>query len=158
MIEFFLSKVWAFIFGVAVVALILNIFHSMNSGAHSRYAMRSLDELSDTIDEIGDREHHCRVEIPLEDILPRGSSLTVLGDVLRLEVEGEDYYREIPEVVLIERGAGTESEVQSLRCQQGDTLVVSLQKEAITIHCLCSSISSSIESTIRSQSCRVLYT
>lgn len=156
MIEFFLSKVWAFIFGVAVITMILSIFHTLNSSARSEYAVRTLNELSATIDELGDTEEYCRMRIPLKDVVPKGGFLIVQEDVIRLNVEDNDYYSEITEVVVIEKVAGKENEVRWIRCLHDDTLVVISQQEETKIYCI-PSTSSSIESTSLSQSPAVLY-
>ena len=75
MMEFFLSKVWLFVCGMAVTAVLVLAFSGMGHSVTDDEAQRRVSQLANVLDSVSDSPNHLNITISIADFLPEDGSV-----------------------------------------------------------------------------------
>ncbi len=79
MMEFFLSKVWLFVCGLAVTAVLVLAFSGMDHSVASDEVQRRVSQLADTLDSVSYSPNGMNVTISMDDFLPDPGSVAKIS-------------------------------------------------------------------------------
>ena len=74
MMEFFLSKVWLFVCGIAVTGVLLMAFSGMDHSVTDQESQRRVVQLAEVLDSVSDTPANVQISVTVADYLPQGSS------------------------------------------------------------------------------------
>jgi hypothetical protein len=79
MMEFFLSKVWLFVSGLAVTAVLVLAFSGMDHSVAIDEVQRRVSQLADTLDSVSYSPNGMNVTIAVDDFLPEPGSVAKIS-------------------------------------------------------------------------------
>ena len=80
MMEFFLSKVWLFICGIAVTAVLVMAFSGMDHSVTDDEAQRRVTQLAGILDSVSFSPNSVNLTITVDDFLPEDGSVVLMGE------------------------------------------------------------------------------
>jgi hypothetical protein len=123
MIEFFLSKVWLFVCGIAVTAVLVMAFSGMDQSVTDDETQRRATQFADVLDSVADSAGSVQMKISVADYLPDQWSVVCLSNgYLSMQTGAEKRYAPLHATMVISDQNGPISG----KCQRaaGDVLVV----------------------------------
>ncbi len=91
MIEFFLSKFWMMLFGLALLAAVGGAFSQMNEDIGSLEAQSAAEQISDALYSVFYSPEGSTAILVLEDILSSDCSVTIANGTVLVKWRGEHY-------------------------------------------------------------------
>jgi hypothetical protein len=79
MMEFFLSKVWLFVCGLTVTAVLVLAFSGLDNSVANDEAQRRVSQLADVLDSVSCSTNGLNVTIAVADFLPDTSSMAKIS-------------------------------------------------------------------------------
>ncbi|MGD0817750.1 MAG: hypothetical protein ABR986_05050 [Methanomassiliicoccales archaeon] len=80
MMEFFLSKVWLFVCGIAITAVLVLAFSGMDHSVNDDEAQRRVAQLADVLDSVSESPNNVQMTITVSDYLPEGRSVIMISE------------------------------------------------------------------------------
>jgi hypothetical protein len=135
MMEFVLSKVWLFIGGLTLLAVVLASFGSLNSNLQEDRDVEAAEGFSDVVQKMASAPG-CRMSFSGDEVVPEGARFTFQAGAIIAERGGHQRIVPVPiDVELIEGGRPVESlaigraDVILLRSVEGpEGTIVQLEK------------------------------
>jgi hypothetical protein len=78
MMEFFLSKVWLFVCGIAVTGVLLMAFSGLDHSVTDDELQRRVVQLAEVLDSVSDAPANVQMTIAVADYVPEGSSSVLI--------------------------------------------------------------------------------
>jgi hypothetical protein len=78
MMEFFLSKIWLFVCGFAVTAVLVMAFSGMDHTVTDDEAQRRISQLADALDSVSTSTGNIDMTISVSDFLPEDESVIII--------------------------------------------------------------------------------
>ena len=111
MMEFFLSKVWLFICGIAVTAVLVLAFSGMDHSVTDDEAQRRVSQLADILDSVSFSPNSLNMTITVGDFLPEDRSVVLIAKgYVTIESGTERRYATLHSTIIINDWNGTISE------------------------------------------------
>jgi hypothetical protein len=130
MMEFFLSKVWLFVCGIAVTGVLVLAFSGLGHSLADDESQRRVAQMADALDSVSDSPDHVHMTIRVADYLPDGRSHLVMSKgYICIESGGERKYAIIHSSISIYDSNGTGSD--SLTLVHGDVLLVAKASKGV---------------------------
>jgi hypothetical protein len=82
MMEFFLSKLWLFVCGIVVTAVLVMAFSGMDHSVTVDEAQRRAAQMADVLDSVSDSPGNVHMTIAVADFLPDDRSLILISEGL----------------------------------------------------------------------------
>jgi len=87
MIEFFLSKIWTVIFGLALVISVVASFSAIDSGTENDMMERGLQEFSLVLSEVSRFDSGSSLDLELRSFLPKGGMMVISSTYIKCVLE-----------------------------------------------------------------------
>ena len=122
MMEFFLSKVWLFVCGIAVTAVLVMAFSGMDHAVTGNEAQRRVVQMADVLDSLP-ISSKVQMSIAVSDYLPEaGSRMNISPGFLSLVTGSERCYASLHSTIILTGFDG--SVVGNVTLVHGDVLLV----------------------------------
>ena len=123
MMEFFLSKVWLFVCGIAVTGVLLMAFSGMDHSVTDDESQRRVLQLAEVLDSVSDAPANVHMTIIVADYVPEGSSsVLITKGYVCLDSGTERCYASLHSAFVISGRNG--AEVNDLTLSYGDILLL----------------------------------
>ena len=134
MMEFFLSKVWLFVCGIIVTAVLVMAFSGMDHAVSGTEAQHRVVQMADVLDSLSDSPT-VQMRIAVSDYLPQaGSTMRIYQGYLSLVTGNEKCYASLHSTVILTGIDGRLAE--NITLVHGDVLIVhreTTKKECISV-------------------------
>jgi hypothetical protein len=90
MMEFFLSKIWLFVCGIAVTAVLVMAFSGMDRSVADDEAQQRVVQMADVLDSVSDSPNNVQMTIAVADFLPEDRSVFQLSEGYVCIVSGDE--------------------------------------------------------------------
>jgi hypothetical protein len=122
MMEFFLSKVWLFVCGIAVTSVLVLAFSGLGHSVTDDESQRRVAQMASALDSVSDSPDHVQMTIRVADYLPDVEShLQMSNGYICIESGSERKYAIMHSLVSLNDGSGS----ADLTLVYGDVLLVS---------------------------------
>jgi hypothetical protein len=123
MMEFFLSKVWLFVCGIAVTGVLLMAFSGMDHSVIDDEAQRRVVQLAEVLDSVSDSPANVQLTMTVADYVPDGSSSVLISKgYVCFDSGTERKYAVLHSAIVLAGRNGTV--VENLTLVHGDILLV----------------------------------
>ena len=123
MMEFFLSKVWLFVCGIAVTAVLVLAFSGMDHSVTDGETQRRVAQLAQVLDSVSDSPGHLCMMVPVADYLQDGRSVVVISHgYVSIQTGADRCYAPLHAAIVLTDDNGTASDNCTL--VHGDVLIV----------------------------------
>jgi hypothetical protein len=133
LIEFFLSKIWATVFGVALITVLLLSFQTMDSGTERDLSENACQEMVNLLEGIADLGTGSTYMIDMDDILAQEGRMEITGSTVRSFLSDQEvaFALEVPLVLLMN---GHTHELFRLELTGDSVLHLEVAKEELMLH------------------------
>ena len=108
MMEFFLSKIWLFVCGIAVTAVLVLAFSGMDHSVTNDEAQRRVSQLADVLDSVSCSTSDVNITIAVTDFLPQDSSVArIANGYVSVESGAERQYAALHSTIVLTDRSGT---------------------------------------------------
>lgn len=123
MMEFFLSKVWLFVCGIAVTGVLVLAFSGMDHSVTDDESQRRVVQLADVLDSVSESPDTVQMTIAVADYLPDGhSSVLITKGYVSIESGAERKYAILHSNIVLNENNGIDPE--NFILVHGDILMV----------------------------------
>jgi hypothetical protein len=120
MMEFFLSKVWLFVCGIAVTGVLVLAFSGMDHSVSDDETQRRVQQLAEIIDSVSNSADNVQMTIAVADYLPdESSSVSIKNGYVCVDTGTERRYASLHSSILLKCAGPTD-----LPLVHGDLLLV----------------------------------
>jgi hypothetical protein len=110
MMEFFLSKIWLFICGIAVTAVLVLAFSAMDQSMTDDEAQRRVSQMAEILDSVACSQNSVDMTISVSDYLPEGSIASIAKGYITIVSENERRYATLHSSIIMDEMDGVPSE------------------------------------------------